>query len=176
MMRISTPLDKGVHNYSVMTFNSTVLAKKELYQEMAKEPGRRFTYSQNYLSAIVEPQDSQEEKKAQEKSHQAWLTVTGFQVTGLHGDILHQDFPLSAIGEFHEEWQEHEVLDHLLYPMLHQGLWSWDRRHLDFELYKKPPPFLEVPPPPTWKPVAGNWGDLAQLVGWRGGPWPLVAS
>ncbi|XP_077890042.1 uncharacterized protein CFAP92 isoform X1 [Ictidomys tridecemlineatus] len=203
MMRISTPLDKGVHNYSVMTFNSAVLAKKELYQEMAKEPGRRFTYSQNYLSAIVEPQDSQEEKKqAQEKSRQAWLTVTGFQVTGVHGDILHQDFPLPAIGEFHEvcersravggppdgllplnlllpptqEWQEHEVLDRLLYPMLDRGRWSWDRRHLDFELYKRPPPFLEVPPPPTRKPAAGNRGDRAQLVGRRGGPWPLVAS
>ncbi|VTJ89879.1 Hypothetical predicted protein [Marmota monax] len=124
--------------------------------ETMAEPGRRFTYSQNYLSAIVEPQDSQEEKKAQEKSRQAWLRVTGFQVTGLHGDILHQDFPLPAIGEFHEEWQEHEVLNHLLYPMLHRGQWSWDRRHLDFELYKKPLPFLEVPPPPTWKPVAGN--------------------
>ncbi|VTJ80238.1 Hypothetical predicted protein [Marmota monax] len=165
IIRISTPLDKGVHNYSVMTFNSAVLAKKELCQEMAKEPGRRFTYSQNYLSAIVEPQDSQEEKKkAQEKSRQAWLTVTGFQVTGLHGDILHQDFPLPAIGEFHEEWQEHQVLDRLLYPMLDRGRWSWDRRHLDFELYKKPPPFLEVPPPPTRKPVADNWGDRAQLV------------
>uniref|UniRef100_A0A8C6A6R8 Cilia and flagella associated protein 92 (putative) n=1 Tax=Marmota marmota marmota TaxID=9994 RepID=A0A8C6A6R8_MARMA len=151
MMRISTPLDKGVHNYSVMTFNSAVLAKKELCQEMAKEPGRRFTYSQNYLSAIVEPQDSQEEKKkAQEKSRQAWLTVTGFQVTGLHGDILHQDFPLPAIEEFHEVCERSRVLDRLLYPMLDRGRWSWDRRHLDFELYKKPPPFLEVPiPSPT---------------------------
>lgn len=34
---------------------------------------------------MVEPQDSkEEEKKAQKKSHQAWLTANGFQVTGLH--------------------------------------------------------------------------------------------
>lgn len=36
MMRISTPAGKGVHNYSIQTLNSAVLAKKELYQEMAK--------------------------------------------------------------------------------------------------------------------------------------------
>lgn len=50
-----------------------------------QEPWKRFTYSQKYLSAMVEPQDSEEEeKKAKKKSRQAWLTANGFQLTGLH--------------------------------------------------------------------------------------------
>lgn len=50
-----------------------------------QEPRKRCTYSQDYLSAMVEPQDSEEEeKKARKKSRQAWLTASGFQVTGLH--------------------------------------------------------------------------------------------
>lgn len=50
-----------------------------------QEPRKRFTYCQKYLSAMVEPQDSEEEeKKALKKSRQAWLTADGFQLTGLH--------------------------------------------------------------------------------------------
>lgn len=50
-----------------------------------QEPKKRFTYSQKYLSAMVEPQDSEEEEKnAKKRSRQAWLTANGFQLTGLH--------------------------------------------------------------------------------------------
>lgn len=82
VIRISAPANQAVYNYSTQTPNSTQLAKKELYKEMAKEPGKAFSYSQNYLSAMVEPQDSEEEKQAQQRSRRAWLTAGGFQACG----------------------------------------------------------------------------------------------
>nr|XP_048272613.1 uncharacterized protein CFAP92 isoform X2 [Myodes glareolus] len=75
-IRIAIPENKAVHNYSIQSLNSTELAKKQMFKEMAKEPKKRFTYSQSYFSAMVEPQDpEEEEKKAQKKSRQAWLTA-----------------------------------------------------------------------------------------------------
>ncbi|XP_050021370.1 uncharacterized protein CFAP92 isoform X1 [Alexandromys fortis] len=75
-IRIAIPENKAVHNYSIQSLNSTELAKKEMFKEMAKEPRKRFTYSQRYFSAMVEPRDpKEEEKKAQKKSRQAWLTA-----------------------------------------------------------------------------------------------------
>ncbi|XP_013374365.1 PREDICTED: uncharacterized protein KIAA1257 homolog isoform X3 [Chinchilla lanigera] len=154
VLRIS-PAAGPVHNYSIQTLNSSQLAKRELYREMAKEPSKRFTYSQNYLSAMVEPQDpEEEEKKAQEKSRQAWLTASGFQVTGLQNSTRgHQDFRLPLARELKEEWMERALFANVLKPTLDRERWSWDRRHLDFELYRKPPPFLEPPPPPAPKPL-----------------------
>ncbi|XP_069848159.1 uncharacterized protein [Dipodomys merriami] len=159
MIRISTAPNKAVHNYSIQTLNSAELAKKELYKEMAKEPRRRFTYSQNYLSATVQPQDSEEEKKkAQKKSRQAWLTANGFQVLGLQSDTEshHQPLSLSTIGGLHEEWKANELFANVLKPVLDRDRWSWEQRHLDFDLYKKPPPFIELPPPVVSKPVTGR--------------------
>ncbi|XP_032314639.1 uncharacterized protein KIAA1257 homolog isoform X2 [Camelus ferus] len=99
VIKISAPAKDAVHNYSIQTLNSTELARKELYRQMAKEPRKRFTYSQNYLSAMVEPQDSEEEeRKAKRKSRQAWLTPTGFQVTGLHRVESTEHLGLPAIG------------------------------------------------------------------------------
>ncbi|XP_021092734.1 uncharacterized protein KIAA1257 homolog isoform X3 [Heterocephalus glaber] len=147
VLRIS-PATKPIHNYSIQTLNSSELAKKELYREMAKEPRMRFTYSQNYLSAMVEPQNSEEEeKKAQKKSRQAWLTASGFQVTGLHNstESHHQDFRRLPTEELKEEWMERALFANVLKPTLDRERWSWDKRHRDFELYKKPPPILELP-------------------------------
>ncbi|XP_010639458.1 uncharacterized protein KIAA1257 homolog isoform X2 [Fukomys damarensis] len=158
VLRIS-PAAKAIHNYSIQTLNSSELAKKELYREMAKEPRKRFTYSQNYLSAMVEPQDTEEEeKKAQKKSRQAWLTAVGFQVTGLQNstESHHRDFSHPPIEELKEEWTERALFANVLKPTLDRGRWSWDKRHLDFELYKKAPPVLELPPAPAPKPPMGG--------------------
>ncbi|KAL6074758.1 hypothetical protein STEG23_019064, partial [Scotinomys teguina] len=74
-IRIVMPENKVVHNYSIQSLNSTELTKK-MFKEMAEEPRKRFTYSQNYLSAMVDPQDpKEEEKKAQKTLHQTWLTA-----------------------------------------------------------------------------------------------------
>ncbi|XP_054338120.1 uncharacterized protein CFAP92 isoform X5 [Pongo pygmaeus] len=113
VIKISAPANKAIYNYSIQTMNSTELAKKELYQEMAKEPRRRFTYSQDYLSAMVEPLDlKEEEKKAQKKSRQAWLTARGFQVTGLQSDTesSFQDLKLPPIKELNEVHREEQGL------------------------------------------------------------------
>ncbi|XP_054203366.1 uncharacterized protein CFAP92 isoform X3 [Homo sapiens] len=156
VIKISAPANKAVYNYSTQTMNSTELAKKELYQEIAKEPRKRFTYSQDYLSAMVEPLDlKEEEKKAQKKSRQAWLTARGFQVTGLQSDTesSFQDLKLPPIKELNEEWKENSLFANVLEPVLDRDRWSWDRHHMDFDLYKKPPPFLELLPSPAPKPV-----------------------
>ncbi|VCW78764.1 unnamed protein product, partial [Gulo gulo] len=157
VIRISAPAKDAVYNYSIQTLNSTELAKKELYREMAKEPRKRFTYSQKYLSATVEPQDSEEEeKKAKKRSRQAWLTANGFQLTGLHrspeSDCHLKLPPVGTVPELKEEWRENAGFA----TMLDRERWGWDRRHQDFDLYKKPPLFLELPPPPAPRPATGR--------------------
>ncbi|KAF6094486.1 hypothetical protein HJG60_007225 [Phyllostomus discolor] len=112
VIRSSGPTKDAVYNYSIQTLNSTEFAKKELYREMAKEPSRRFTYSQKYLSAMVEPQDSkEEEKKAQKKSRQAWLTANGFQVTGLQRSTERDHLRLLPIGATTELTEVHRQED-----------------------------------------------------------------
>ncbi|EHA98488.1 hypothetical protein GW7_19684, partial [Heterocephalus glaber] len=132
------------------TLTSEILSHQEKYLQM------RFTYSQNYLSAMVEPQNSEEEeKKAQKKSRQAWLTASGFQVTGLHNstESHHQDFRRLPTEELKEEWMERALFANVLKPTLDRERWSWDKRHRDFELYKKPPPILELPLTGRVRPV-----------------------
>uniref|UniRef100_A0A8C3X7S5 Cilia and flagella associated protein 92 (putative) n=1 Tax=Catagonus wagneri TaxID=51154 RepID=A0A8C3X7S5_9CETA len=160
VIRITAPAKNAVYNYSIQTLNSVELAKKELYREMGKEPRKRFTYSQNYLSAMVEPQDTEEEKrKATRKSRQAWLTPSGFQVAGLHNMERTPHLGLlPPIGTVTEEWREKALFANVLEPVLQRERWCWEQRHQDFDLYTQPPPFLELPPPP--KPRTGN-GSLS---------------
>lgn len=33
----------------------------------------------------------------------------------------------------------------VLKPVLDRDRWSWRERHLDFDLYKKPPPYFQLP-------------------------------
>nr|XP_005600397.2 uncharacterized protein KIAA1257 homolog isoform X1 [Equus caballus] len=174
VIRIAAPAKDAVYNYSTQTLSSTEFAK-ELYRKMAKEPGRRFTYSQNYLSAMVEPQDSKEdEKRAKKKSQQAWITADGFRVTGLHSSIA-SDYhlrllPTGTITELHEEWRENALFANTLRPVLNRERWSWDRRHQDFDLYKKPPPFLKLPPSPALTPVTGRKATAQALRPEQHGP------
>uniref|UniRef100_A0A2K6BQN0 Uncharacterized protein n=1 Tax=Macaca nemestrina TaxID=9545 RepID=A0A2K6BQN0_MACNE len=140
----------------------------------AHQEKKRFTYSQDYLSAMVEPLDlKEEEKKAQKKSRQAWLTARGFQVTGLQSDTegSFQDLKLPPIKELNEEWKENSLFANVLEPVLDRDRWSWDRHHVDFDLYKKPPPFLKLPPSPVPTPVTGNrqgFAKLGLLMPWAG--------
>ncbi|XP_050021372.1 uncharacterized protein CFAP92 isoform X3 [Alexandromys fortis] len=158
-IRIAIPENKAVHNYSIQSLNSTELAKKEMFKEMAKEPRKRFTYSQRYFSAMVEPRDpKEEEKKAQKKSRQAWLTAGGFQVWGLQSTTgsFQQDLRLPPIRKINEEWQENALFANVLKPVLDRDRWSWSQRHMDFDLYKKPPLYLELPPLPAPKSATGR--------------------
>ncbi|XP_070319613.1 uncharacterized protein CFAP92 isoform X2 [Odocoileus virginianus] len=155
VMRVSAPGAHTVHNYSVQTLNSVELAKKELYREMAKEPGSRFTYSQKYLSATVGPLDpEEEERRARRESRQAWRTPIGFQTAGLHSMGTTRPLGLPPISADAEEWREKALFANLLEPVLQRERWGWDRRHQDFDLYTRPPAFLELPPAP--KPRAAG--------------------
>ncbi|XP_066899190.1 uncharacterized protein CFAP92 [Kogia breviceps] len=156
VIKISAPAKDAVYNHSIQTLNSTELAKEELYRETAKEPRKRLTYSQGSLSAPVEPRDSEEEeRKAERKPRDAWLTPSGFRVTGT-GGTHHLGLP--PLGARTEEWREKAPFANVLEPVPHQESWRWGRRHQDFDLHTQPPPFLELQPPPAPKPGTGNRG------------------
>ncbi|XP_010210142.1 PREDICTED: uncharacterized protein LOC104565170 [Tinamus guttatus] len=138
------PVDgKSVYNYSSQGLNSVELAKKRLRQEMAKKPKKRFTYCHEYLSAMFDPVDlvaAYKEFLAKYKS--MWLSGDGFVFPGYKSSIesnLHPQMPDEArLKELREKWQEN-VLFGNMDPVLSRDRWSWDERHIDFDLYKKPP-------------------------------------
>lgn len=69
-----------------------------------------------------------------------------------------------------QEWREAALFANILRPVLDRDRWGWEHRHQDFELYKKPPPFL--PLPPAQKPLPGEPSLLSaspaldKLPGW----------
>ncbi|XP_068763493.1 uncharacterized protein CFAP92 isoform X2 [Struthio camelus] len=138
------PVDgKSVYNYSSQSLNSTELAKKRLRQEMATEPKKRFTYCREYLSAMLDPVDLVAAyKESLAKSKSMWLSPDGFVFPGYKSSIesnLHPQMPDKArLKELSEKWQEN-VLFGNMDPVLPRDRWSWDKRHIDFDLYKKPP-------------------------------------
>ncbi|XP_063203698.1 uncharacterized protein CFAP92 [Chroicocephalus ridibundus] len=151
--RISPVDGKSVFNYSCQNLNSAELAKKRLRQEMAKEPKKRFTYCQEYLSATFDPVDAVaacEEFFAKSKS--LWLSPDGFVFPGFKSSIesnLHPQMPDEArLEELREKWQEN-ALHANMEPVLSRDRWSWDKRHIDFDLYKKPPELFMTTAPQT---------------------------
>uniref|UniRef100_A0A8C3K516 Cilia and flagella associated protein 92 (putative) n=1 Tax=Calidris pygmaea TaxID=425635 RepID=A0A8C3K516_9CHAR len=143
--RISSVDGKSVFNYSCQSLNSAELAKKCLRWEMAKEPKKRFTYCHEYLSATFDPVDvdaAGEEFLAKSKS--MWLSPDGFVFPGFKSSFesnLHPRMP-------EEKWQEN-ALHANLRPVLSRDRWSWDKRHIDFDLYKKPPEHFMTTAPRT---------------------------
>uniref|UniRef100_A0A663ENH3 Cilia and flagella associated protein 92 (putative) n=1 Tax=Aquila chrysaetos chrysaetos TaxID=223781 RepID=A0A663ENH3_AQUCH len=143
--RISPVDGKSVFNYSSQSLNSAELAKKHLRQEMAKEPKNGFTYSYEYLSATFDPVDVVAAcKEFSAKSKSMWLSPDGFVFPGFKSSIesnLHPQMP-------DEKWQEN-ALHANMEPVLSRDRWSWDKRHLDFDLYKKPPELFMTKAPQT---------------------------
>uniref|UniRef100_A0A8C3B8B8 Cilia and flagella associated protein 92 (putative) n=1 Tax=Cairina moschata TaxID=8855 RepID=A0A8C3B8B8_CAIMO len=138
------PVDgKSVHNYSSQSLNSAELAKKYLRQEMAKEPKNRFTYCPEYLSATFDSVDVAAAcKESFAKSKSMWLSPHGFVFPGFKSSIesnLHPRMPDEArLEELSQKWQAN-VLYANKEPVLSRDRWSWDKRHIDFDLYTKPP-------------------------------------
>uniref|UniRef100_A0A8B9YXN2 Cilia and flagella associated protein 92 (putative) n=1 Tax=Buteo japonicus TaxID=224669 RepID=A0A8B9YXN2_9AVES len=143
--RISPVDGKSVFNYSSQSLNSAELAKKHLRQEMAKEPKNRFTYSHEYLSAMFDPVDVVAAcKEFSAKSKSMWLSPDGFVFPGFKSSIesnLHPQMP-------DEKWQEN-TLHANMEPVLSRDRWSWDKRHIDFDLYEKPPELFMTTAPQT---------------------------
>ncbi|XP_010582772.1 PREDICTED: uncharacterized protein FLJ43738 [Haliaeetus leucocephalus] len=151
--RISPVDGKSVFNYSSQSLNSAELAKKHLRQEMAKEPKNRFTYSHEYLSAMFDPVDVVAAcKEFSAKSKSMWLSPDGFVFPGFKSSIesnLHPQMPDEArLEELSEKWQEN-TLHANMEPVLSRDRWSWDKRHIDFDLYKKPPELFMTTAPQT---------------------------
>ncbi|XP_068275906.1 uncharacterized protein CFAP92 [Nyctibius grandis] len=151
--RISPVDGKSIFNYSSQSLNSAELAKKHLRQEMAKEPKKRFTYCQEYLSATFDPVDVVAAcKESSAKSKSMWLSPDGFVFPGFKSSIesnLHPRMPDEArLEELREKWQEN-ILHANLEPVLTRDRWSWDKRHIDFDLYKKPPKLFMPTAPQT---------------------------
>ncbi|XP_040974549.1 uncharacterized protein KIAA1257 homolog isoform X6 [Aquila chrysaetos chrysaetos] len=151
--RISPVDGKSVFNYSSQSLNSAELAKKHLRQEMAKEPKNGFTYSYEYLSATFDPVDVVAAcKEFSAKSKSMWLSPDGFVFPGFKSSIesnLHPQMPDEArLEELSEKWQEN-ALHANMEPVLSRDRWSWDKRHLDFDLYKKPPELFMTKAPQT---------------------------
>ncbi|KAM9654864.1 uncharacterized protein CFAP92 isoform 3-T6 [Morphnus guianensis] len=151
--RISPVDGKSVFNYSSQSLNSAELAKKHLRQEMAKEPKNRFTYSHEYLSATFDPLDVVAAcKEFSAKSKSMWLSPDGFVFPGFKSSIesnLHPQMPDKArLEELSEKWQEN-ALHANMEPVLSRDRWSWDKRHIDFDLYKKPPELFMTTAPQT---------------------------
>ncbi|XP_041081427.1 uncharacterized protein cfap92 [Polyodon spathula] len=146
--------DKEVHNYSCQTMNSTEQAKELLRREMAKEPSRRFTYCQEYQSATVSPVNFEHEvKEAAAKSKAAWRTWNGFTYPGFKSSIEcneHEKRPSEARAEeLKKPWEENILHVNTCAPTLLRDRWEWSKRHVDVELYKKPPLFFGTKHPIT---------------------------
>ncbi|XP_074139793.1 uncharacterized protein CFAP92 isoform X2 [Sminthopsis crassicaudata] len=143
---------KSVYNYSTHTFNSGELAKQQLVAQMDKEREKRFTYSKEYLGSFPEPVGLTRKKP----KSKFWLTPEGFQVPGYQTSYESNQHPKkpdpSRIEELKEPWQENSLFVYILKPFLVRERMKWEQRHLDFDLYKKPPFTLPLPVekfPPT---------------------------
>lgn len=63
------------------------------------------------------------------------------------------------------------MLANKLKPVLDRDRWGWSQRHVDFELYKKPPLYLPLPPLPARKPATGKLALLCTKPPATAGKW-----
>ncbi|XP_063071872.1 uncharacterized protein cfap92 [Engraulis encrasicolus] len=148
------PEGKTAHNYSSQALNSTEQAKKLLRKELAKAPSQRYTYSQEFLSAMFEPFDVESERKAsQAMSSQARPSPMGFSFPGFSSSIECNEHPKMPdeprIEELRKPWRENILHGNTLRPTLSRTRWPWEWRSEDFELYSRPPPVFQPKPPVT---------------------------
>ncbi|KAG7229691.1 hypothetical protein INR49_012738, partial [Caranx melampygus] len=135
-MRRHMPLD--IYNTSVGWKRKNHEMQLQNPRDFIQVPGRRFTYSQQYHSATVEPGERSDSRS---EASEVWFSSMKSVKSTVHP--RHPD--KARVEELRKPWRENILHANTLKPTLARDRWVWSQRHDDFQIYSKPPPFFGTP-------------------------------